>query len=724
MKPIRIPFRRTTTLGLTAATLLIQGTLSVQATGQSNREALAAAVAAPTLEVTVNSHQDGPVQADNDLTLREAIELVNGTLSTEALSEAEQTQITVLADNARSAIAFDLPSSAPIELVDVLPDIQRPGLTIDGTTQSGYDSTLSATAEIAIPIPVVALTPAPDVEVFRGLTIVADEVTVRGLSLYGFTAEHRATAVTPPADILIANPTPPLHTREDQPVANYAQFYDEATAPQGVVIEDNWLGIPPSETPPEQTSAFGVSVFNSQGALIRRNRISHHDGSGIITGYRAKNLEVAENIIVANGFAGMPDGIRLEGNVDNSHIHGNLMCGNDGGGIFMFKPDGAVTIANNDIKFNGQRLRRAAIYVMGNDHEIRDNTITNQKGSGVVVTAFNRDGGASQSQRNLILNNQFNNLEGLSIDLNTRRHTDVQDFQRGDGPNPKRNSHHRRQETGNAAINAPEFLSAEFPIINGQVTLDGIADPGSTVDLYLTQGAATDYGPLNQPFATVSVNEQGQFSYATADLQPGDTITAIATDPQYGTSEPARNGVVRSLENLNTPLAELRSPSLTDGVAMPVCITPPAPSVAVVPPPEPEVPQPLRLEVPRNIHFGLDQAQISPETAAVLDQIAAVLQAHPTLVVDLHGHTDSRASVAYNQDLALRRARNAREYLMQQGIDPARMTIRSLGETQLLVSETNREDYARNRRVEFVFSDVRGVDITFVNQETDLQIEP
>ncbi|NER81832.1 MAG: OmpA family protein [Leptolyngbya sp. SIO1D8] len=727
MKPIDIP-RRTTTLSLTAATLFIQGITLVQANaqtiGQSNRELLAAAVAAPTLEVTVNSHQDGPVQADSELTLREAIELVNGTLSMEALSDAERTQVTVLTNAAGSAIAFDLPASAPIELVDLLPDIKRPGLTIDGTTQPSYDPNLSATAEIAIPIPVVALTPASEAEVFRGLTIVADDVTVRGLSLYGFTAEHRATAVTPPADILVANPTPPLHTREDQPAANYALFYDEATAPQGVVIEDNWLGIPPTETRPEQTSAFGISVFNSQGTLIRHNRISHHDGSGIITGYRAKNLEVVENIIVANGFAGMPDGIRLEGNVDNSHIHGNLMCGNDGASIFMFKPDGAVTIANNDIKFNGQRFRRAAIYLMGNDHEIRDNTITNQKGPGVVVTAFNRDGGASQSQRNLILNNQFDNLEGLSIDLNTRRHTDVQDFQRGDGPNPKRNSHHRRQETGNAAINAPEFLSAEFPIINGQVTVDGIADPGSTVDLYLTQGAVTDYGPLNQALATVLVDEQGQFNYTTANLQPGDAITAIATDPQYGTSEPAQNGVVRSLENLNTPLADLRSPSLTDDVAMPACVTPPAPPVAVVPPPEPEVPQPLRLEVPRNIHFGLDQAQISPETAAVLDQIAAVLQAHPTLVVDLHGHTDSRASVAYNQDLALRRARNAREYLMQQGIDPARMTLRSLGETQLLVAETNRENYARNRRVEFIFSDVRGVDITFVNQETDLQIEP
>ncbi|MEL6903485.1 MAG: OmpA family protein, partial [Cyanobacteria bacterium J06606_4] len=86
--------------------------------------------------------------------------------------------------------------------------------------------------------------------------------------------------------------------------------------------------------------------------------------------------------------------------------------------------------------------------------------------------------------------------------------------------------------------------------------------------------------------------------------------------------------------------------------------------------------------------------------------------------------TDSRATQAYNHDLARRRAESARQYLLSRGIDPARMTIRSFGETALLVEETDRTNYARNRRVELVFKDVRGADITFVTQEEDLQIEP
>ena len=52
--------------------------------------------------------------------------------------------------------------------------------------------TESATAQIEIPIPVVEITPAEGVEVFRGLTVVADNVTDKRFEyiwLYGGTSE-------------------------------------------------------------------------------------------------------------------------------------------------------------------------------------------------------------------------------------------------------------------------------------------------------------------------------------------------------------------------------------------------------------------------------------------------------------------------------------------------------------------------------------------------------
>ena len=663
----------------------------------------------PALRVIVNSNQD-TVQPDDKLTLREAIEIVNGTLPLNQLTTAEKAQIL---PGKQPQIEFNLPQEqTAIALQNLLPPLTTPGLVIDGTTQPGYDIKKSATAEIAIPIPVVSITTANNRDVFRGLTVVADNITIRGLSLYGFTKPHGATETVPPGDIVIAS----LKNLGEQRIAKKNR---EEYVPRNVVIEKNFLGILPDETIPKTTSAFGVSVFNAIGTIIQHNRISYHDGSGIITGINGEGMQVQNNIIVGNGIAGMPDAIRLDGKINHTQINSNLICGNDGSGIYLFKPEGAVKIQNNQIKFNGRRLRRAAVYLMGNDHRVLNNQISNQTGSGVVVTSYPR------SHRNLIQGNSFSNLEGLSIDLNTRHHTRVQDFQRGDGPNPPRNSGNRRRDTGNGAINTPKFLSREFLLINGEVGIDGQADPGTEIDIYRAIpnpekqiDLYPTYSPLGKIVAKVKTDEKGRFRATLDNIKPGEQLSAIASDPRYGTSEPSANVLVKLLGSTLE-----RQINITADV--PKCTTPIPPVIPVIPVTPPPLPPPtISLTVPRNIHFALDKDNISPESAVVLDKIAEVLGQYPTIVIELQGHTDSRASLAYNQKLALRRARNARNYLIQTGIAPERMTIRSFGERQLLTEENNRVDYARNRRVEVIFQDIRGVDIVFESQENDLKIEP
>lgn len=692
--------------------------LSASSEAQPNTQRQDTLSVIPSIQVTVNSAKDGLPQADEVITLREAIALTNGTLTVSALSAEEKSLVVESSSN--STILFNLPADdTTIELGSVLPAIASPGLTIDGTTQEGYDVSQSVTAEIAIPTPVVAIRPKENVEVFRGLTISADDVTVRGLSLYGFNAPSQITRATPPADIFISHRPMPL--RREIPLPAVGQDTEDREAPSGVVIEDNWLGLPPDEQMPKTPSGFGVFVFDSTGTTIQNNRIEYHNGSAIISSRQADNLAVLSNIIVGNGLAGMPDAIRLDGSIQNGLISDNLICGNDGSGVFLFKPDGAVTIRDNNLRFNGQRLRRAAIYLMGDDHRILDNSITNQKGGGVVVTAFGQ-GPNTQSTNNVVVGNKFHHIEGLSVDLNARRSRAVQDFQRGDGINPKRNSHNRRQDTANGAVNAPRFSSAEFFVIDNRVVISGEADPNNEVDLYLSSGASGEFGPLSKPVATAVADEDGRFEVALDEFVGGEVVSAIATDATYGTSEPAKNATVQSLDGS-------RAGVFSSPVSMPQCTTPPlppeppTPSEAPTTPDLPSIPT-IQLEVPRNIHFALDKDFVSEESAIILDKIAAVLTEYPSIVVDLHGHTDSRASVSYNQDLARRRAENARQYLLSKGIGPERMTIRSFGETALLVDETNRTNFARNRRVEFVFQDVRGVDITFVNQEEDLQIEP
>ncbi|MGB3136422.1 MAG: right-handed parallel beta-helix repeat-containing protein, partial [Nodosilinea sp.] len=484
-----------------------------------------------TYSLRVTSAEDSPAKPDAGLTLREAIELANGTLTPVELSEAERAFVQPLPAGEGSRIAFDLPAGqAAIALTDLLPEIIAPELTIDGTTQAGYDA--AATYDPKFPAaPAVSLTVAEGREVARGLTIAADGVTVRGLSLYGFRTSNRATQTTPPSDIFISALAPPVDAGPLSPVLALFRLEDPDAAPRGVVIEQNWLGLPPDGEFPAVPSAFGVTVFNAVETVVRNNRIQNHDGSAIITGYRADGLQVSENAIIGNGLAGMPDAIRLEGTIEASAITDNLICANDGSGIYLFKPEGAAQISGNAIQYNGRRFERAAVYLMGSDHQLSNNFIGYQPGPGVTVTAY------PLSRRNQIRGNRYAGLDGLAIDLNTQGNTGTQDFQKGDGPNPPRNSYHRRQETGNAAINAPQFDNDRITSGASEVTLTGTADPGTEVDLYRVTETGL-YAPLDEPLGTVITSTEGTFSASLA-VPPGTRVSAIATDPEWGTSEPA-----------------------------------------------------------------------------------------------------------------------------------------------------------------------------------------
>jgi outer membrane protein OmpA-like peptidoglycan-associated protein len=651
-------------------------------------------------QLTVNSDRD-EIRPDGLLTLREAISIVNGTLPIDRLSPEERQLVTP--SNDRYQIQFKLAADrSRIVLNTELPPIIRPKVTIDG----GVIESNVSIQNLRLTRPAVEIVPAPDAQINRGLSLMADDITIKGLSIYGFQVGNAlATQNIPGADIFIAT-------------ESYPQI-DGRKAPQRILIENNWLGIQADRAIPDRTSDFGVYVFNSEGTTIRHNAIAHHSASGIISQVSANNLSIAGNAIFANGQSGMPDAIRLEGNLANNQIQGNLICGNDGSGIFVFKPtSGSVKIANNRIQSNGRRLRHAAIHLMGEDHQVTNNSIEFQNGAGVAVSAFPHNNSTS-SLRNLITRNRFQQIEGLSIDLIADRNQGVEDFQTGDGINPPRNSENRRIDTGNGAINAPRFLSPEFYLINDRVNLDGIADPGSEVEIYQVYPDGNNYGPLSKPLLKVTANDRGQFQATFRNLRPGNSLSAIASDRRYGTSEPAENAIVilPGVPGKVTATTVIpRNCALTE------------PKIAASPVAEPETPPvvapaKVTITIPRNVHFALDKSNLSLASTKVLDQIITVLQANPYLSFDLAGHTDPRAPQAYNQALGMRRAVAVRNYLLKRGIEPQRMTIRSEGFSKRQSSEIGKQPYALDRRVEFEYRDLRGSQLEVIDKLDDLQLE-
>lgn len=707
---------------------------------------LVAQASQSSLKVVVNSDRD-TILSDNGLTLREAIALLNGDRKIDQFSVEERAQIQENIQGEGSRIEFNLSAgNTKIMLTQELPPITKSGVTIDGTSQPGFVAKSTTDTMVVMSTPMVEVTPAQGVEIARGISILADDVTVKGLSIYGFSLHSGVTQDVPGGDIFIAHGLPAIDSSGTPGLIASFPLGDSNLAPKNVTIEGNFLGVKPDKTIPSVVSNFGVYIFNSQGTSIRNNVINNHTASGIITSIRADNLLVQSNVIVGNGTAGMPDAIRLEGEIRNNKIDSNLICGNDGSGIFLFKPAvGAVEIRNNTIAFNGRRLRRAAIHLMGNDNQVIDNRISHQAGAGVSISAFPQSHsptGDVSSARNTIATNRFSFLEGLSVDLNTNRNDSIEGFQDGDGLNPQRNSDNRRLDTANMAINAPEFRSRDFLLLNDRVNIDGTADPGSQIEVYQVTEALGSNGPLNRPLTTVTADAKGQFGATLSGLKPGQMISAIATDSKYGTSEPSRNALViepgstaQDTKLVDTTLGNIPQPECLSGPfatpkianADPVIPVPIESASDTTPTtPTPEIltpPQIVKLSIPANIHFALDKSIIAPKSGEIVRQIATILKANPYIVLDLQGHTDPRADNDYNQKLGLRRARATRDYLVKEGISSSRITIRSYGETKLKSSRQSSLEYARDRRVEFLYRDIRGFQLEVVELEGDLQLE-
>jgi outer membrane protein OmpA-like peptidoglycan-associated protein len=117
----------------------------------------------------------------------------------------------------------------------------------------------------------------------------------------------------------------------------------------------------------------------------------------------------------------------------------------------------------------------------------------------------------------------------------------------------------------------------------------------------------------------------------------------------------------------------------------------------------------IRIELPADVLFDFDKADIREDAAAALNEVADIIREHPGQPVRIDGHTDAKGSDAYNQRLSEDRARSVKEWLARRkGLDAAVFAVRGLGEASP-AAPNERADGAddpdgrqRNRRVEIV----------------------
>jgi outer membrane protein OmpA-like peptidoglycan-associated protein len=102
--------------------------------------------------------------------------------------------------------------------------------------------------------------------------------------------------------------------------------------------------------------------------------------------------------------------------------------------------------------------------------------------------------------------------------------------------------------------------------------------------------------------------------------------------------------------------------------------------------------------------FASDKATLLPAATSALDNVVSALKAMPANAgrVVIEGHTDARGSRAHNRDLAERRARAVRDYLVSRGISSDLFVVEGIGPDRPVADNRSAEGRANNRRVEII----------------------
>lgn len=137
-------------------------------------------------------------------------------------------------------------------------------------------------------------------------------------------------------------------------------------------------------------------------------------------------------------------------------------------------------------------------------------------------------------------------------------------------------------------------------------------------------------------------------------------------------------------------------------VEQPVVETPPV----VVEAPKPEVVVENNKALLQHVLFALNSAELDAVGHGQLKAVAAYLQKHPEVKVEIGAHTDATGTTEHNMQLSQDRAESCVQFLVKEGIDKSRLIAKGYGACCPLEKETTEdgkdipEAREKNRRVE------------------------
>lgn len=104
----------------------------------------------------------------------------------------------------------------------------------------------------------------------------------------------------------------------------------------------------------------------------------------------------------------------------------------------------------------------------------------------------------------------------------------------------------------------------------------------------------------------------------------------------------------------------------------------------------------------KTIYFDFDESAIPSSAQADVLFNANIMKQRPQISVILASHTDERGTTEYNLALSQKRGESVKYYLQTLGVESSRMAVVPYGKEKPASYGTRDQDYALNRRVEFI----------------------
>ncbi|MEM9545245.1 MAG: OmpA family protein [Bacteroidota bacterium] len=100
------------------------------------------------------------------------------------------------------------------------------------------------------------------------------------------------------------------------------------------------------------------------------------------------------------------------------------------------------------------------------------------------------------------------------------------------------------------------------------------------------------------------------------------------------------------------------------------------------------------------LRFEADSTVLDPESFEILDEVYEFLEAHPQVVVEIGGHTNTIPSHDYCDKLSTARARSVAEYITDRGVASSRISYKGYGKREPLTESKTAAARKKNQRVE------------------------